>query len=65
MGLFKNFIMPWSDHHRLQFRADAFNVFNNVSFATPGTGQNTGGFGIINAQENTPRVLQLSLRYEF
>ncbi|MGA2813648.1 MAG: TonB-dependent receptor [Candidatus Acidiferrum sp.] len=65
MGLFKNFAMPWSDKQRLQFRADAFNVFNNVSFATPGNGFNTGGFGVLTSQENSPRVLQLSLRFDF
>jgi len=42
-----------------------YNVFNNVSFANPGTGFNTGNFGIISAQENSPRVLQLSLRFDF
>ncbi len=65
MGLFKNFAMPWSDHQRLQFRTDAFNVFNNVSFAPPSNGLNSASFGIINAQQNAPRVLQVALRFDF
>jgi hypothetical protein len=65
MGLFKNFALPWSDHQRLQFRADAFNVFNNVSFQNPGNNLNAPSFGIITAQENNPRVLQVALRFEF
>ncbi len=66
MGLFKYFAMPWSDHQRLQFRADAFNVFNNVSFAPPNTAiNNPSTFGLISSQENAPRVFQLALRYEF
>lgn len=66
MGLFKYFPMPWSDAHQLQFRADAFNVFNNVSFGNPSTAiNNPGTFGVITSQENQPRVLQVALRYEF
>jgi len=65
MGLFKYFTMPWSESQRLQFRADAFNVFNNVSFAPPATAINAGSFGVITSQENSPRVLQVALRYEF
>jgi hypothetical protein len=65
MGLFKNFAMPWSDRQSLQFRADAFNVFNNVSFANPGNGLNEPNFGVITSQENNPRVLQVSLRFSF
>jgi Carboxypeptidase regulatory-like domain len=71
MGLFKNFALPWSEHQRLQFRADAFNVFNNVSFKSPGNLQSPGNslnapnFGIITEQENNPRVLQVALRLEF
>ena len=65
MGLFKNFVLPWSEHQRLQFRADAFNVFNNVSFKNPGNSLNSPNFGIITEQENNPRVLQVALRLEF
>lgn len=65
MGLFKNFVTPWSEHQRFQFRTDAFNVFNNVSFQPPGNGFNTGSFGVITQQENSPRVLQVALRFEF
>ncbi|HTU33206.1 MAG TPA: TonB-dependent receptor [Candidatus Acidoferrum sp.] len=66
MGLFKYFPMPWSDNQKLQFRADAFNVFNNVSFGNPGTAiNNPGTFGLITTQENSPRVLQVALQYEF
>jgi Carboxypeptidase regulatory-like domain len=65
MGLFKNFATPWSDRQHFQFRADAFNVFNNVSFAPPGNLLDGGSFGVINSQENAPRVLQVALRFEF
>jgi hypothetical protein len=32
-GIYKTFLMPWSDRQRLQFRATAFNLFNNVNFS--------------------------------
>jgi len=71
MGLFKNFVLPWSERQHLQFRADAFNVFNNVSFKSPSNSQSPGNslnspnFGILTEQENNPRVLQVALRFEF
>ena len=66
MGLFKNFAMPWSEKQKLQFRADAFNVFNNVSWGNPGTSINSPStFGLITSQANAPRVLQVALRYTF
>ncbi len=37
LGLSKSFEMPWNEHHLLQFRVEAFNVFNDVNFgSTPG-----------------------------
>jgi hypothetical protein len=65
MGIFKYFTMPWSDNHKLQFRADAFNVFNNVSFSPPNTDISSSSFGYITSQANAPRVVQVALRYEF
>ena len=60
----KDFRLPW-EHHSLQFRADAFNVFNNVNFtgislsiSSPGT------FGEFSTAQDA-RVLQLALRYSF
>jgi Carboxypeptidase regulatory-like domain len=66
MGIFKNFAMPWSERQNLQFRADAFNVFNNVSWGNPATAINAPStFGLITSQANSPRVLQVALRYSF
>jgi hypothetical protein len=52
----------------VEFRADAFNIFNRTVFATPDTNWNdrtTGGFGQVTGQGNTPRILQLALRVDF
>jgi len=66
MAIFKNFAMPWSQSQKLQFRADAFNVFNNVNWGNPSTAiNNPGTFGLVTTQANPRRVLQLALRYDF
>jgi hypothetical protein len=64
MALAKVFTLPW-EHHRLQFRAEAFNVFNNVNFFNPSLSLTSPSrFGEF--QNAMPaRVMQLSLRYEF
>lgn len=69
MSLFKNFNTFESQY--LQFRADAFNVFNTPAFNNPSsTGINTNG-GQITSTHNmgqfTPnsRFLQLALKYYF
>jgi len=70
MGLAKHFAL--TEKVSLQFRADAFNVFNHVNFSLPGTGGNGGtaditdpsSFGVINATA-PPRQMQFALRLEF
>jgi hypothetical protein len=66
LAVLKNFTMPWSESHVLQFRTDALNVFNHTDFANPGTNLiNEGVFGNITGTAHGPRVLQLGLRYMF
>jgi len=51
---------------RLEFRAEAFNLFNTVIWAAPnGDVSNTGGFGKVTGTENSARVMQLGLRFMF
>jgi Carboxypeptidase regulatory-like domain/TonB-dependent Receptor Plug Domain len=69
MSLFKNFITVREQY--LQFRADAFNLFNHPSLNNPSlTGLNSTGGGITapkSLQANTPdaRFFQLALKYSF
>jgi hypothetical protein len=54
----------------LQFRADAFNLFNTPQFSWPGQSESSAppsvsGFGIVNTQYNNPRLIQLALRLSF
>ncbi|MFN0101924.1 MAG: hypothetical protein ACKV2U_07520 [Bryobacteraceae bacterium] len=64
IAIAKAFYLPW-ENHRIQFRAEAFNAFNNVSFVNPALDANTpSNFGQFSAA-TAPRVMQFALRYEF
>jgi hypothetical protein len=74
LGILKNFALPWKEGHKLQFRADMFNAFNNVDFAPPSSilfGPQFGNinsptqFGRVTATVNPARVIQFALRYDF
>jgi hypothetical protein len=78
LGLGKSFRLPW-EGHRLQFRWETFNLFNNVNFSTGGINLNVAAqnpaFGRLTAtaptaSQSSPivphnRVMQFGLRYEF
>ena len=63
VSLFKN--TQVTERMGLQFRAEAFNVFNRVQFGNPNTSINSTAFGVISSQQNSPRNLQLALRLLF
>ena len=49
---------------RLQFRAEAFNAFNNPSFGAPNTAMGSSAFGVISSASEA-RILQLALKLMF
>lgn len=62
----KKWRMPWSEGHRLTFRAEAYNVTNSNFFSSPALDISApGSFGFITTSQSTPRVIQLALRYDF
>jgi hypothetical protein len=78
--LHKSWTMPYSDHHRVQLRFEAFNVLNHPNWggpngnilagaAIPGApaGSAHAGFGVINSllQGTAMRQLQVALKYTF
>jgi hypothetical protein len=67
MSLFKNF--QFTEASYLQFRAEFFNVFNNVQFGNPNSYicGGTCGEGTITslAGGSTPRQIQFALKYYF
>lgn len=66
LGLVKNFPL-FHEHYKLQFRTDAFNVFNHPNFAFPNTNINSPNFGVVSnlAGQEAARVLQFALRFDF
>ncbi|BDC52248.1 hypothetical protein F183_A45630 [Bryobacterales bacterium F-183] len=64
LSVFKQFRL--TERVRLQFRAEAFNAFNRVRFASPNTNVNGGAnFGRVTAQANDPRQMQFGLKLLF
>jgi hypothetical protein len=66
VGLFKSFTNPKGDRWgRLQFRAEIFNVLNQVNLWQPTTTLNAGAnFGRITSA-GSPRIVQFGLKYLF
>jgi hypothetical protein len=64
MALTKTFpFTSWGEGRNLQFRAEAFKVFNTPIFAAPGNFAGIPGFGqITSTTDNTGRQLQMALR---
>jgi len=72
MSLFRKFQMGLGEERYFEFRAEAFNLFNNVVFGVPNASVNAGldqngkpKFGAITGQRNTPREMQMSLKLYF
>jgi hypothetical protein len=65
MGLFKNFPFHEQGQRSVQFRAEVFNLFNNVNLGQPGNSVISATFGRITATSTDPRVLQLGLKLIF
>jgi len=50
----------------LEFRMEAFNLFNRVQFAAPSTDVNSPStFGVVTSQANRPRIIQFALRLNY
>jgi len=75
-GLYKTFKMPYSEHHKLTIRREAYNVTNSLRFDPTCAGTSTSSygagcgntlsassFGKLTTQLGTPRQMQLAGRY--
>jgi hypothetical protein len=50
---------------RLIYRAEGFNAFNRAQFSAPNLTPTASNFGVVTAQSNLPRAIQMSLRLVF
>jgi len=65
-GLYKVFTMPYSEHHKLQIRWEAYNVTNAVIFDPASSGStvtSSSNFGKISTTLTAPRQMQFAGRY--
>jgi outer membrane receptor protein involved in Fe transport len=58
-------LIPVTESQRVEFRAEFFNLFNNVNFANPVNIATSGNFGQIATTTTGPRVIQFALKYTF
>lgn len=73
LGIAKSFQMPWNENHKIQFRADTFNLTNTQKFTLADTifgldpyrDQPSSTFGNFGAIQGTPRIMQFAIRYDF
>jgi hypothetical protein len=63
MSLFKDF--PIKERFIVQFRAEAFNVFNHPQFGQPNSTVESAQAGRITSTVGNPRQLQLALRMQW
>ena len=54
-----------TENTNFRFTADFFNIWNHPIFASPNNILNGSGFGTITSTMGTPRLVQLSLRFQF
>ena len=55
--------IPVTESQRVEFRAEFFNLFNNVNFANPVNIHPSSNFGPIVSTTTGPRVVQFALKY--
>jgi len=66
-SVFRDFPL-WGEQHKLQFRAESFNLFNTTILGAPNSDvSNPSVFGIVTSRAtgNAPRVLQFALKFYY
>ncbi len=65
MSLNRDFHIGLGKQRYFQFRASAFNLFNNVVYGIPDTTSTDANYGKVTYQANSPRELQLALKFYY
>jgi len=63
INLFKVFLLP--NGHKIRFESMFGNIFNRTLFGEPDTNWSSPTFGQVFTQANSPRSIQIALRYDF
>jgi hypothetical protein len=63
-SLFKEFPLPIRENTRVQFRAEAFNIFNHPIFGIPNATLGNPTYGQVSSA-STPREIQFALKVYF
>ena len=63
-SLFRRFPLPWPERMALEFRAEAYNVFNTTHLGNPVANLSNVSFGQITSASGS-RQLQLGVRLDF
>jgi hypothetical protein len=61
--LFKDF--PVRERLKVQFRSEAFNIFNTPQFGQPNASIGNAQAPVISSTVGNPRQLQIALRFQF
>jgi len=65
VALFRSIKLPIRESTQLQFRIEAFNLFNRVNLDNPRSTVGRGGFGMITGTLSGPRILQFGAKIVF
>lgn len=65
MSLFRTFHIGLGERRYFEFRAESFNLLNKVMFAIPNAALGGANFGAVTNQQNSPRQLQMGLKFNY
>ncbi len=65
LSLFRDFHIGLGEERYFEFRADSFNLFNNVVYGVPDATNTDTTYGQITGQANSPRELQMALKFYY
>ncbi len=65
LSIFRQFHVGLGERRYFEFRAETFNIFNNVVFNVPHTDISSTNFGAVTSQLNQPRQLQMGLKFTY
>jgi hypothetical protein len=63
LNIFKVFALP--NGHKIRFESMFGNIFNRTLFGNPEPNWSAASFGQVSGQANSPRSIQMALRYDF